>query len=125
MGVGRGRDLLDDYLKRDGLVDRLSKVEVLRDYVNRKDTFGVSPIHIAANHGDFHMIKLLCANEGDPFIKTSDGLTVIHSAAEGDQVNVIYYFIKHYNMDIDVRDNKKCTALHWAVIEGNEIGKLT
>lgn len=48
-------------------------------------------------------------------------MTVIHSAAEGDTVNVILYFSKKYGIDVDTLDFKKCSALHWAVIEGNEI----
>lgn len=67
------------------------------------------------------MIKLLCANEADPYARTDDGLTVIHSAAEGDGVNAIYYFLKQYQMDVDVWDDNSCTPLHWAVVEGNEL----
>ena len=96
-------------------------MEILKEYVNRKDEWGVAPIHLAAYSGNMKMIKLLWANGADPFLKTNDGLSVIHSAAEGDAVNSIYYFLKQYGVDIDIRDEKDWTALHWSIIEGHEV----
>lgn len=120
-GVGKHHDTLDDYITRDQIVDGPSKVSILREYLNRRDNYGIAPVHLAAHNGDLQMIRLLCAYQCDPFLKTNDGLTVLHSAAEGDTVNVIYYFLKQYDMNVDVKDDKDCTPLHWAVIEGNEV----
>jgi hypothetical protein len=104
--AGQINDVLDDYLKREHLIDSPSKVKVLEEYVNRKDQYGIAPIHTSSNHGDIKMIKLLWANEWNPYERTNDGLTVIHSAAEGDTVNVILYFSKKYEIDIDTPDYK-------------------
>jgi ankyrin repeat protein len=29
--------------------------------------------------------------------------------------------MQQYGMDVDVKDDKNCTSLHWAVIEGHEV----
>ena len=39
---------------------------------------------------------------------------MIHIAAQGDKVNAIYYFIKNFNFDVNDRDTKESSALHWA-----------
>lgn len=62
-GLGKHHDALDDYISRDQVVDGPSKVSILREYLNRKDNFGIAPIHLAAHNGDLKMIKLLCANQ--------------------------------------------------------------
>lgn len=120
-GVGKYQDALDDYLSRDNIETDVPKITILKEYLNRQDMYGVAPIHLAAHHGDIKMVKLLCANECDPYAKTEDGLSIIHSAAEGDAVNIIYYLTTKYQMDIDEKDVRGSTSLHWAVYEGNEI----
>lgn len=115
------KDTLGDYLSREEILTNCSRVDALSEYLNRKDAYGIAPIHLASHSGNIQMIKLLWANECDPYSITDDGLTVIHSAAEGDSVNSIFYFYKQYGMDVDIKDEKNWTALHWAVIEGHEV----
>ena len=120
-GYGTKNDTLDEYLRRDGIRTESSKVKILQEYLNRKDELGVSPLHLASYKGNIIMVKLLCANGANPFLTTEEGMSVIHTAAEGDAVNVIYYFINHYGLDVNIADNKNWTPLHWSVVEGNEI----
>ena len=95
-GLGQNNDSLERYLKRDGLRNSFDKNTTLQEYLNRTDCFGVRPIHLACHFGDITMIKLLRDNGCDPFKPTEDGLTCIHSAAEGDSVNVSIYLITIY-----------------------------
>jgi ankyrin repeat protein len=86
--------------------------------INRKDTFGIAAIHVAAHNGSMDLITLLLANGADPYLRTDEGLSLIHLAAEGDAVNAIYHFNKKFNIGIDEKDEKGSTPLHWAVFEG-------
>ena len=47
-------------------------------------------------------------------LRDKNGLTMIHVAAQGDQVGMIYYFQKYQRLDINEPDFKGSTALHWA-----------
>mmetsp|Transcript_4778 Transcript_4778/g.4510 ORF Transcript_4778/g.4510 Transcript_4778/m.4510 type:complete len:219 (-) Transcript_4778:130-786(-) len=120
-GIDKQEDTLTEYLRKDHIWDNQSRSEILNEYVNRKDDFGSAPLHLASFKGNLKLVKLLCANGADPFLITDEGLTVLHSAAEGDAVNVIYYFINNYGMDIDKTDGNGLTPLHWSVVDGNEI----
>lgn len=120
-------DLLSDYLERDEITEKQNSFrkknvhnskEILKEYLNRKDSFGLAPLHIASHNGQTEIIKLLISHGANPYLTTDDGLSVIHLAAEGDSVNVIHYFVKNYNINIDARDDRESTPLHWAVFEG-------
>ncbi len=45
-------------------------------------------------------------------------MTVLHTAAMGNQPQVIYYFVTKYGLNIDCKDNLNMTPLHYAVISG-------
>jgi ankyrin repeat protein len=66
-GVIKYKDALDDCLSREGLLTDCTRVEALSEYLNRKDSYGIAPIHLASHSGNIQMIKLLCANECDPY----------------------------------------------------------
>ncbi|CAI2361748.1 unnamed protein product [Moneuplotes crassus] len=114
-------DLINEYLRKDGIDNGNFGSDIANEYINRKDDFGCASLHLACFKGNLKLIKLLCANGADPFLTTDEGLTVLHSAAEGDAVNVIYYFLENYSMAIDQPDTKGLTPLHWSVVDGNEI----
>jgi ankyrin repeat protein len=57
----------------------------------------------------------------DPNCKDNDGHTVIHIAAQGDQVATIYFFMKRYELDLNAKDVRDSTALHWAAYLNKEI----
>ena len=95
-GVGKHNDAIDEYLDKDKVQDSSSKITVLQEYLNRTDCFGVRAIHLASHNGNIKMIKLLWANECDPFLNSDDGLSWIHSAAEGDSVNVSIILLVYF-----------------------------
>ena len=45
---------------------------------------------------------------------------MLHIAAQGDQALPIYYF-KQKGMDINIRDNRQSTPLHWACYSKSEV----
>lgn len=114
------RDVLSEYLRCENLVGTTAR-DKLNEYVNRKDNFGIAPIHVAAHTGSLEVFNFLTANGANPYLKTDEGLSLIHLAAEGDSVNAIYYFKNKFNIDVDEKDDKGSTPLHWAVFEGCEL----
>lgn len=57
----------------------------------------------------------------NPRVKDNDGHNVIHIAAQGDQVATIYYYKNRYKFDLDDRDVRDSTALHWAAYLNKEV----
>ena len=45
---------------------------------------GFYPLHFASFHGNIHLIKLLMRNKADYKVKTSEGINMLHVAAQGD-----------------------------------------
>ena len=91
------------------------------DFINMQNNDGLTAIHYAAFRGNIRILEFLIKNGGNPFIKDNDGHNVIHIAAQGDKVNVIHFFIKNYNFDVNDRDSKDSSALHWAAYLNKEI----
>lgn len=96
---------------------KLSRME----FINKQNLDGLTAIHYASFRGNIQIIEYLINLGGNPFIKDNDGHNVIHIAAQGDKVNVIHYFIKNYNFDVNDRDHKNSSALHWAAYLNKEI----
>lgn len=91
------------------------------EFINMQNHDGLTAIHYAAFRGNIAVLDYLIKLGGNPFIKDNDGHNVIHIAAQGDKVNVIHYFIKNFNFDVNDRDKKDSSALHWAAYLNKEI----
>lgn len=98
-------------------LDKISRSE----YVNRQNYDGLTALHYAAFRGNIPVIKYLTELGANPFLKDKDGHNVIHIAAQGDQVAAIYFFIQNFNFDINDKDSRQSTALHWAAFLNKEI----
>lgn len=99
-----------------------NKNEVTRmEFINKQNIDGLTAIHYSTFRGNIEIIRYLINHGGNPFIKDYDGHNVIHIAAQGDKVNAIYYFIKNFNFDVNDRDTKESSALHWAAYLNKEI----
>lgn len=53
---------------------------------------GFYPLHFASFHGNIPLIKLLMRNKADFRVKTSEGINMLHVAAQGDQAYSLTYF---------------------------------
>ncbi len=51
---------------------------------------------------------------------TKSGLSVIHMAAQGNNLVPLIYFHEIHNVNIDLRDLQGASPLHWACYYGSE-----
>ena len=94
----------------------------LMEYINLKSREGLTCIHYAAFWGNNRMIEYLVARGANAFVKDNHKHSLMHIAAQGDQVNCIYYILKNLAFDINEWDMKLSTPLHWAAYLQHEVG---
>ena len=100
---------------------KFSKEMSRMEFINKQNVDGLTALHYSTFRGNIEIIKYLITHGGNPFIKDSDGHNVIHIAAQGDKVNAIHYFIKNFNFDVNDRDSKESSPLHWAAYLNKEV----
>ena len=84
-------------------------------YINKKNNKGYNALLYSAFRGNLEIFNKLMENGADISTTNSSGLNPLHLAAQGNFPNIIIILIEKYNFDINSRDNKGNTALHWAV----------
>ena len=98
------------------------KSQVLADWANTPTDEEFTALHFATYHGNYALIKFLIDNaKADINKRNKFGSTVLHIAAQGDQALPLYYFHKVCGMDINLRDNRLSTPLHWACYSKSEV----
>lgn len=78
-------------------------------------------MHFAAFRGNIDLIEYLISLGADPFAKDTEEHNIVHIAAQGDQVAAIYYFLSKYYFNINEKDSRESTALHWAAYLYKEV----
>ena len=90
-------------------------------WVNHKtEEDGFIALHFASFRGNVNMIKLLLENGADMHMRNNFGINVLHVAAQGDQPISLYFF-KEKGIDINSKDNRNSTPMHWACYSRSEI----
>lgn len=83
------------------------------EFINMKNNDDLSAIHYAAYKGHPKIIEILDKYDGDVYAKTvKTGQNVLHIAAQNNKVETFLYF--QYTLDLNSRDKKGATPLHWA-----------
>ena len=90
------------------------------NFKNKKES-GMAAIHYVAFNGDLQLMKELIANGADPRQKNDTGMTALQFAAQGNQPAIITYLLDYQNIGINEMDNKKSSAVHWAIFNSNEL----
>ena len=84
-------------------------------YINKKNSKGYNALLYSAFRGNLEIFKKLMENGADISITNSSGLNSLHLAAQGNYPNIIIFLLEKYKLDINSKDNKGNSALHWAV----------
>lgn len=83
-----------------------------------KDQF--TALHLASYRGNMDAIRILMKLGADKNAENYFGLNMIHVAAQGDQAASLFYF-KTCGVDINKKDKRGSTPLHWACYSQSEI----
>lgn len=84
----------------------------LEEWVNETNSEGFTALHYASYNNDLELIRVLEDLKANQKAETQAGLTVLHMAAQSDAVDS---FIHYRNViDINTKDSKGMTPLHWA-----------
>ena len=88
-------------------------------YINQKNNKGYNALLYSAFRGNLEIFNKLMENGADISTTNSSGLNALHLAAQGNFPNIIIFLIEKYEFDINSRDNKGNSALHWAVFSNS------
>lgn len=81
---------------------------------------GFTALHFAAFHGNMTLIKLLVKHGADVNAYNRQGINMLHVSAQGDQPVSLAYFLDKA-LDINSKDYRSSTPLHWAAFSGAEL----
>lgn len=85
----------------------------------REPNGGNMAIHFAVLKGNKRIIDYLINDfHADPYVLTTNGLSVIHCAAQFDRgvLSIEMFSDKEYQFDVNLRDKFQCSPLHFAVL---------
>ena len=99
--------------------EKLENEKIFKNFINSQtETEHLTPLHYASFRGNMKIIKLLISNFADIKALTTNGLNMLHKAAQGNKPSAIIYYNKKYNIDLYSTDNDNLNALHLATISG-------
>jgi ankyrin repeat protein len=103
--------------------DDLAKVKALLtahpDWVNSKDSYGMTPLHYAAHNGDKDMVEFLLANKADVNARDKYGQTPLHNAARQGHEGVAELLLAD-KAEVNAKNDFGWTPLHEAAIGGHK-----
>ncbi|XP_019858578.1 PREDICTED: uncharacterized protein LOC109586804 [Amphimedon queenslandica] len=90
------------------------------DYdLNVKDKRNRTPLFNAVNSGSIEAVDILLTKGARSDVVSKDGETLLHCAAKSGKVEMLKFWIKRGDYDINVKDKRKRTPLFNAVKKGS------
>lgn len=86
--------------------------------VDAVDALGETALHVSCQHNCFSSVDLILRHKGDPNIKSLEGITALHYAAEFGDLDLVKLLIAS-GAKIDSIDNVGRTVLHAAALNRN------
>ena len=80
---------------------------------------GWTALHYCAKYGDYESIKSFADVGIDINLKTNDGKTILHIAANYGHLNLCKTLIDKHNFDVNATSNARWTALHYSARSGS------
>jgi ankyrin repeat protein len=77
-------------------------------------------MHFASFFGNYGLIQYLIEEGGDAFATNAQEINMLHVGAQGDQPISIALFLS-LGLDINSRDKRLSTPLHWAAFAGADL----
>ena len=87
--------------------------------VKMTDNDGWTALSFAAENGSYELIEFFVEKKIGIYQKTNDGKNCLHIAASKGHFNLCKTLIEKINFNVDMVDNKKWTALHYAAQKGS------
>lgn len=75
--------------------------EIISSWVNKRNNDNFSPLHYASFNGNLEVCQMLIEAGADTQVMNKFGLTALHTAAQGDQPQTLYFFHKIHKMNIN------------------------
>ena len=115
--------LNNDYEITSALLQIVSKKiednEEFKTWINQKADNGFNAIHYAAYKGTIKLISLLIDYKANYLITNDHGLSILHIAAQSNNVNILAYLHEYHNFSYSSTDKAGATSLHWAAYSGS------
>ncbi len=92
--------------KHDDVIEYLKQVQLDQELL------------IAAQYSNFDEVRDLVNQGASLNVKYSDGMTVVHSAAYGGNLDIVKYFVANAKNILEIRDNGGRVPLHYAAYNG-------
>ena len=80
---------------------------------------GWTPLHYSAKNGSYESVKYFSDMGTDIKLKTNDGISCLHIAADYGHLNLCKTLIKKYNFDVQMTNDEGYTALHCSARNGS------
>lgn len=98
------------------------KSHTFKAWLDSQNSEGFTALHFCSFHGNMRLMQVLIEEgSADMGLANKNGCNVVHLAAQGNKGISVYYFTEKMKMDVNVRDNKGSTALHWACFTKSEV----
>ncbi|MBL0319892.1 MAG: ankyrin repeat domain-containing protein [Alphaproteobacteria bacterium] len=89
-------------------------------FIDERDYYGQTPLHIAVEEGNLKCIQYSASKGENLDMTDSDGRTLLHTAVICSKEHIAKYLIKKAKLDVNSKDNNNNTPLHYAVVYNND-----
>ena len=112
------RKLIDSSIERSHKLYLKDSKQEIAVWVNQKNQEGFTPLLYASFNGHIDLIRYLEELGANPLLVNNTQLNALHMAAQNNKVAPIVYFKE--KIDINARDEKGSSPLHWAAYNCSE-----